>query len=31
MARGHFIVRNLERKYGEEIIRKEYERMAPAR
>jgi EcsC protein family len=28
MARGHFIVRNLERKYGEEIIRKEYERIA---
>lgn len=28
MARGHFIVRNLERKYGEEIVRKEYERIA---
>jgi len=30
MARGHFIVRSLERKYGEEIIRKEYERIAQA-
>ncbi len=28
MARGHFIVRNLERKYGQEIVRKEYEAMA---
>jgi hypothetical protein len=28
MARGHFIVRNLERKYGEEIVRKDYERIA---
>ena len=30
MARGHFIVRNLERKYGEEMIRKEYEGIAQA-
>jgi hypothetical protein len=27
MARGHFTVRRLERKYGEEIIRSEYERI----
>ena len=27
MARGHFIVRRLERKYGEEIVRREYERI----
>ena len=26
-ARGHFIVRRLERKYGEESVRKEYERV----
>ena len=31
LARGHFRVRNLERKYGEEIIRKDYEGMAQAR
>lgn len=31
MARGHFIVRNLERKYGEEIVRKEYDRIAHTR
>jgi len=30
MARGHFIVRNLERKYGAETVRKEYERIAQA-
>lgn len=28
MARGHFIVRNLERKYGAEVVRKEYEELA---
>ena len=28
MARGHFIVRNLERKYDEETVQKEYERIA---
>ena len=27
MARGHFTVRRLERKYGEEMIRSEYERI----
>lgn len=27
VARGHFIVRRLERKYGEDFIKKEYERM----
>jgi hypothetical protein len=26
VARGHFIVRRLERKYGEEFVRKEYEK-----
>ncbi len=26
-ARGHFIVRRLERKYGEELVRKEYEKV----
>ncbi|MCJ7786409.1 MAG: EcsC family protein [Desulfobacterales bacterium] len=26
-ARGHFIVRRLERKYGEEILRREYEKV----
>jgi len=25
MARGHFIVRRLERKYGEKTVRREYE------
>jgi hypothetical protein len=30
MARGHFIVRSLERKYGAETVRKEYERIAYA-
>ncbi len=28
MARGHFIVRNLERKHGEETVRKAYEKIA---
>jgi hypothetical protein len=28
MARGHFIIRSLERKWGEEVIKKEYERIA---
>jgi len=28
MARGHFIVRRLERAYGEEDVRREYERLA---
>lgn len=28
MARGHFIVRSLERKWGEEVVKKEYERIA---
>jgi hypothetical protein len=28
MARGHFTVRRLERKYGEEVIREEYRRIA---
>jgi hypothetical protein len=27
VARGHFIVRRLERKYGGEFVRKEYEKM----
>jgi hypothetical protein len=27
MARGHFIVRRLERKYGEKTVRREYEAM----
>jgi len=27
VARGHFIVRRLERKYGEELVKKEYEKM----
>ena len=26
-ARGHFIVRRLERKYGEELVKKEYEKV----
>ncbi len=28
MARGHFMVRSLERKYGQDIARKEYEKIA---
>ena len=28
MARGHFTVRRLERRYGEELVRAEYERLA---
>jgi hypothetical protein len=28
MARGHFIVRRLERKYGPEAVRREYQRLA---
>jgi len=28
MARGHFIVRSLERHWGEEVVKKEYERIA---
>jgi hypothetical protein len=28
MAKGHFIVRSLERKYGEEVVKKEYEGIA---
>jgi hypothetical protein len=28
MARGHFIVRRLERAYGKEVVRREYERLA---
>jgi len=28
MAQGHFTVRRLERKYGEAIIREQYERLA---
>jgi hypothetical protein len=27
VARGHFIVRRLERKYGGEFVKKEYEKM----
>lgn len=27
MARGHFIIRRLERKYGEEIVKAEYDRL----
>lgn len=27
MARGHFIVRRLERKYGKDVVRREYERL----
>jgi len=26
-ARGHFIVRRLERKYGEELVKREYEKV----
>ncbi len=29
MARGHFTVRRLERKYGQDVIRAEYERIKP--
>jgi hypothetical protein len=28
VARGHFTVRRLERAYGEELVRTEYERLA---
>jgi hypothetical protein len=28
IARGHFIIRSLERKWGEEVVKKEYERIA---
>jgi hypothetical protein len=28
MARGHFIVRSLERRYGQEAVRKDYEKLA---
>jgi hypothetical protein len=28
MARGHFIVRRLERAYGAELVRAEYDRLA---
>jgi hypothetical protein len=31
IARGHFTVRRLERIYGKEIIRAEYERLSKAR
>jgi hypothetical protein len=31
LAKGHFTVRRLERKYGEPFVRDEYERMAAAR
>ncbi len=27
MARGHFIIRSLERKWGDEVVKKEYERI----
>ena len=30
MARGHFIVRRLERTYGPEVVRAEYEKVRPA-
>ena len=30
LARGHFIVRRLERKYGEELVKSEYSRIAGA-
>jgi hypothetical protein len=29
MAQGHFTVRRLERRYGKDFVRKEYERLAP--
>jgi hypothetical protein len=28
MARGHFIVRRLERVYGKNLVHREYERLA---
>jgi hypothetical protein len=28
VARGHFIVRRLERTYGKEVVRREYVRLA---
>ena len=28
VARGHFTVRRLERTYGKDLVRKEYERLA---
>jgi len=28
MARGHFMVRSLERAWGEKVVKKEYERIA---
>ena len=28
MARGHFTIRRLERKYGEETVKAEYERLS---
>jgi hypothetical protein len=28
VARGHFVVRRLERRYGKELVRAEYERLA---
>jgi hypothetical protein len=28
VARGHFVVRRLERSYGKELVRQEYERLA---
>jgi len=31
MARGHFTVRRLERKYGEQAVRAEYQRLAGVR
>ena len=30
VARGHFIVRRLERAYGKDVVRTEYERLAQA-
>jgi hypothetical protein len=30
VARGHFIVRRLERAYGKDVVRTEYERIAQA-
>jgi hypothetical protein len=31
VARGHFTVRRLERTYGKELVRREYERLAQVR
>ena len=31
VARGHFTVRRLERAYGKELVRREYERLAQVR